>query len=143
LRTSNISLVGDRAFGEAGEDTVIINQTQNTGSTPILNGGADRDTLQVWGVTGATLSLGSLNATHFERLDLSSDGSATQVLLSSASIMSLVNNTSGVDTLTLRLGANDSFSIQTEGGVTFTQGQSIRFMDSTNTQIAQVNFEYV
>jgi Ca2+-binding RTX toxin-like protein len=144
LRTHNLSLVGDNADGGAGTDTVIINQSQNTGTRTetILDGGLGFDTLQVWGVTGATLDLNNLNATNFERLDLRTDGAATQVSLSSAGVMQLVTNTSGVDVLTLRMGSNDSYTIAAEDGITFTQGQNVRFMDSNNTLIAQVNFEY-
>jgi Ca2+-binding RTX toxin-like protein len=144
LRTHNSSLVGEIANGGAGDDTVIINQAHNTGTSTILFGDAGTDTLQVWGTSSATLSLDSLNATNFERLDLRTDGAATQVSLSSASIMQLVNNTSGVDVLTLRLGSEDSYSIAAESGVTFTQGQSIKFFNSSNPLIviAQVDFNY-
>jgi Ca2+-binding RTX toxin-like protein len=142
LRTHNSSLVGDIANGGAGDDTVIINQAHNTSTSPLLFGDAGTDTLQVWGTSSATLSLGNLNATHFERLDLRTDGAATQVSLSSASIMQLVNNTSGVDVLTLRMGSNDSYTIAAESGVSVQLGQSIGFYNNANTLIAQVKFEY-
>ena len=61
---------------------------------------------------------------------------------SGADLMNLVNNTAGIDTLTLRLGANDSYSIQAESGISFTQGQNIKFFNSSNVQVAQLNFEY-
>jgi Ca2+-binding RTX toxin-like protein len=142
LRSHNLSLEGDLAFGGAGNDKVIINQSQNTGNTKILDGGSGFDTLEVWGTSGATLNLLNLNASNFERLDLRSDPADTNVLLSSAGIMQLVNNTSGVDVLTLRMGSNDSYTIATETGISVTQGQSIGFYNSVNTLIAQVNFEY-
>ena len=144
LRSHNSSLVGDRAFGDEGGDTVIIDQSKYTGTdtAPILDGGAGTDTLQVWGTSSATLSLASLNATNFERLDLRSDAAATQVSLSSAGIMQLVNNTSGVDVLTLRMGSNDSYVINAPSTETVVQGQSVSFYNSSNTLIAQVNFEY-
>ena len=65
-----------------------------------------------------------------------------QCLISSTGIMNLVNS-SGADVLTLRMSGTDSYSIAAETGITFTQGQNVRFMDSSNTLIAQVNFEYV
>ncbi len=146
FRTDNNSLVGDIADGGAGNDTVIIDQSENTGTSTIFDGGTGRDTLQVWGTSGATLSLDSLNANNFERLDFSSDASSTHVSLTSASIMQLVNNTSGVDVLTLRLGANDTYTITPESGINVTQGQSMSFYNGAVAPanlIAQVNFEYV
>jgi Ca2+-binding RTX toxin-like protein len=147
LRSPTGSLVGDRAFGGAGGDTVIINQSQNTGTRTetILDGGSGFDTLQVWGTSSATLNLGSLNATNFERLDLRTDEAATKVSLSSASIMDLVNNTNGVDILTLRMGANDTYTIANETGINVTQGQSVSFYNGAIAPanlVAQVNFEY-
>jgi hypothetical protein len=74
---------------------------------------------------------------------LSADGIATNVLLSSAGIMNLVNNTSGADVLTLRMSSTDSYTIESEAGVTVSQGRSISFYNSTNNNlIAQVNFDY-
>jgi Ca2+-binding RTX toxin-like protein len=145
LLTHNLSLEGDLAFGGAGDDTVIINQSQNTGSEIILDGETGRDSLQVWGTSGATLDLLKLNATNFEQLDLHSDPAATNVSLSSAGIMQLVNNTSGVDVLSLRMGSNDTYTIAVEDGITVTQGQNINFYNggiSENNLIAQVNFLY-
>ena len=142
LRSNNLNLVSDRANGDKGNDTLIITQSQNTGSTMILDGGEGSDSLQVWGMSGASLTLGSLNATNFERLDLQSDSASTHVSLSSASIMQLVNNSAAADVLTLRMGSNDTFTIASEDGVSVTQGQSISFYNSAATLIAQVKFEY-
>jgi Ca2+-binding RTX toxin-like protein len=146
LRTHNLSLEGDVADGGAGTDTVIINQSLNTGTAMILDGGSGFDTLQVWGVTGAKLDLNNLNATNFERLDLRTDGAATQVSLSSAGIMKLINNSSGVDVLNLRMGSNDTYTIAAEETANVTQGQSVSFYNGAIAPanlIAQVNFEYV
>jgi hypothetical protein len=137
--------VGDRAEGGDGADTVIISQSALGASGVNLDGGAGAgfDTLRVFGSTGAQLDLRNLNATNFERLDLSADGIATNVLLSSAGIMNLVNNTSGADVLTLRMSSTDSYTIESEAGVTVSQGRSISFYNSTNNNlIAQVNFDY-
>jgi hypothetical protein len=143
LRTDNITLVGDRAEGGDGADTVIISQSALGASGSNLDGGAATDTLRVFGSSGAQLDLRSLNAKNFERLDLSADGNATNVLLSSAGIMNLVNNTVGTDTLTLRLGKGvDTYTIATENNITYRQGDTIGFFDANNVKIAQVNFEY-
>jgi Ca2+-binding RTX toxin-like protein len=129
----------DSADGGTGNDTVIVSQSSLGG---LLNGGADSDTLVVYGSASATLIISSLNAQNFEKLDVKTDSNSTNVVLSSAAISNLVNAT-GADTLTLRLGSEDSYSIAAESGVTFTQGQSIKFFSSSGTHIAQVNFEYV
>lgn len=145
LRTDNTTLVGDRAEGGDGADTVIISQSALGASGINLDGGAgSSDILRVFGSTGAQLDLRSLNATNFERLDLASDGIATNVLLSSAGIMNLVNS-SGADKLTLRMSENDSYTIDAKSGEIVTQGQSINFYNgtvSTTNLIATVNFEY-
>jgi hypothetical protein len=73
---------------------------------------------------------------------MATDDVATKVFLSSAGIQQLVNNTTGVDVLTLRLGNTDTYEVQTETGVTSSQGQFISFYTGTNTLIAQVKFEY-
>jgi hypothetical protein len=60
-------------------------------------------------------------------------------------VASLVNNSTGSETLTLRLGSNDTYSIESEAGITSTQGQSISFYSgvvSAANLIATVNFEY-
>ncbi len=129
----------DSADGGTGNDIVIVSQSSLGG---LLNGGADSDTLVVYGSANATLIISSLNAQNFEKLDVKTDSNSTNVVLSSAAISNLVNAT-GADTLTLRLGSEDSYSIAAESGVTFTQGQSIKFFNASNTHIAQVNFEYV
>ncbi|MCF8149063.1 MAG: calcium-binding protein, partial [Sulfuritalea sp.] len=130
----------DSADGGTGDDTVIVSQSSLGG---LLNGGADSDTLVVYGSANATLNISSLNAQNFEKLDVKADSNATTVVLSSAAISNLVNAT-GADTLTLRLGSEDSYSIAAESGVTFTQGQSIKFFNSSNPLIviAQVDFNY-
>jgi len=129
----------DSADGGTGNDTVIVSQSSLGGA---LNGGADTDTLVIYGNANATLNISSLNAQNFEKLDVKTDSNATNVVFSSSAISNFVNAT-GSDTLTLRLGSEDSYSIATESGVTFTQGQSIKFFNTSNALIAQVNFEYV
>ena len=152
FHTKNISLANVKADGGAGIDFVIIDQAKLGSSTVNLDGGTtsrdatgtdtSTDTLRVHGSASVSLNLLDLKAQNFEKLDMATDGVATKVLLSSAGIQQLVNNTSGADVLTLRLGSNDTYEVQTESGVTSSQGQFINFYTGTNTLIAQVKFEY-
>ncbi len=145
MRTNNTSLAGDSANGGAGNDTVIISQEALGSSTVNLDGGAATDTLVAYkGTATAALNLTSLKAINFETLDLSSDSSANSVVLSSAGIQQLVNNSTS-SVLNLKLGSNDSYTITAESGVTVSQGKNITFYsDAAMThQIAQVTFTYV
>jgi hypothetical protein len=95
-------------------------------------------------IAGTTLDLSSLNAKNFEKLDLRGDGVSTQVSLSKADILALVDN--GTKVLTLRFDSTDSYVVEPETGITVTQGQSVSFFNgavSPTNLIAQVNFEYV
>jgi Ca2+-binding RTX toxin-like protein len=146
LRTGNIfpnNLEGDRAEGDDGNDTVIINQSALGGSVVNLDGGAGTDTLRVFGSTGVNLDLKDLNAKNFEKIDLRGDGASTQVSLSKTDILALVD--SGTKTLTLRLDSTDSYVIEPESGINVTQGQSVSFYNGAIAPanlVAQVNFEY-
>jgi Ca2+-binding RTX toxin-like protein len=142
--TNNTSLVGDSVNAGAGNDTVLINAAHVGGTVKNLDGGTGFDTLRV--IAGATLDMGALNAQNFERVDLRTDGGATQVSLSSADIRTLVNSGSGNNVLTLRLDSSDSYLIDAAQGETVTQGQSVNFYNGSAIPanlIAQVNFEYV
>ena len=145
LRADNTTLVGDSADGGEGADTVIISQSALGESGINLDGGAGTDTLRVWGTNNAQLNLKSLKATNFELLDLAGDGSSSEVVLSSRGIMDLVKDATGPEILTLRLSRSeiDSYTIEAENGIKVVQGESIRFLDSSSTVIAQVNFAYV
>jgi Ca2+-binding RTX toxin-like protein len=141
--TNNTSLVGDSVKAGAGNDTVWINAAHVDGTVKNLDGGTGFDTLRV--IAGATLDLGSLNAVNFERVDLRTDGGATQVSLSSADIRALVNSGSGNNVLILRLDSNDSYVIDAAPGETVVQGQSVSFYNggiAPDNLVAQVNFEY-
>jgi hypothetical protein len=104
--------------------------------------------LEVWGTSGGSLNLLNildLNAKNFERLDVSTDTGNANVLISSAGILKLVNNTSGVDVLTVKLGSNDTYTIASEPNISVTQGETISFYNggiAPANLIAQVNFEY-
>jgi Ca2+-binding RTX toxin-like protein len=147
LRTDNTTLVGDRAEGGEGNDTVIINQSDLGDSGINLDGGTDTDTLRVYGSANGQLDLKALNAWNFEKLDLRTDAVGTTVLLSSDGIMKMVNKFNDVDVLTLQLGSGDFYEIKEEAGVVVKTGQNLInfYSNSVSPQnlIAQVNFENV
>jgi Ca2+-binding RTX toxin-like protein len=144
--TGNTTLLGDSIAVGDGNDTVFISQAALSSSSGInIDGGAGNDTLRVLASSSATLNLMELNARNFETLDLRTDGGTTNVQITSAGIMQLVNNTAGVDALTIRLDANDTYAIVPESNITVTQGQTINFYQGAVTQanlIAQVQFSY-
>ena len=78
-----------------------------------------------------------------EALDLKTDTSSNSVIFSAATVQNLVG-AGNSSTLTLRLGSEDSFTIDNSEAL-YTQGQSIKFYSDAahTTQIAQVNFTYV
>jgi hypothetical protein len=98
------------------------------------------------------LNILDLNAVNFEKLDVSADLGAANVLISSAGILKLVNNNS-VDVLTLKLGNNDTYTIASESNISVSVAQgplgssasSASFYNGTIAPanlIAEVNFEY-
>ncbi len=151
LRTGNTGLSGDHAEGGGGDDTVIVAQTLASGSFTLYGGtsagGSGSDTLLFHASASGALNLANVfsDATyeHFSVLDLSKDGVSSSVALSSAGIQNLVDN-SNSSLLTLRLSSGEAYSIEAESSVTTTFGNnSVRFFNSANVQIAQVNIEYV
>ncbi len=145
--TNNTTLLGDSIAAGDGSDTVLISQAALSSSSGInIDGGAGNDTLRVLASSSATLNLMELNARNFETLDLRTDGGTTNVQITSEGIKQLVNNTAGVDVLTIRLDASDTYAIVPESNITVTQGQTINFYQGAVTQanlIAQVQFSYV
>jgi Ca2+-binding RTX toxin-like protein len=145
LRTDNTTLVGDRAEGGDGDDTIIIDQLHLAGDVVNLDGGLGTDTLKVYGSANGQLDLKALNAFNFEKLDFRTDGVGTTVLLSSAGIMKMVNKSNDVDVLTLQLGSGDFYEITEEVGVVAKTGQNLInfYSNSVSPQnlIAQVNFD--
>jgi hypothetical protein len=140
------------ANGGDGNDKVILDQDKLSGTTINFDGGTNTqvtttnfgDTLVIWkGSSTAALDLKNLNAKNFETLDLKTDTSSNSVIFSATTVQNLVgagNNS----TLTLRMGSEDSFTIDNSAAL-YTQGQSIKFYSDAahTTQIAQVNFTYV
>jgi len=142
LRTNNTSLVGDKAEGGEGNDTVIISQSALGASGVNLDGGAGNDTLRVFrGSALADLNLSDLNAKNFETLDLRTDTNVNNLVLSSQGIQKLLMD-SHSNKLTLLMGNNDTYSIETESNETVTQGKFVSFYNQSNTLIAQVELSY-
>jgi len=147
------SLGGDYAEGGAGDDTIIVAQSAATGSFTLYGGTAagagGMDTLQFWASGAGTLDMaavfGGTNAAKYQNfsvLDLSRDGVASNVTLSSDAIRALVDSGNSSQ-LTLRLSAGENYSIAAESGITTSFGNSSVTFLSGGVQIAKVNIEYV
>ena len=152
LRTGNSSLNGDFAQGGAADDTFIVSQAVSSDAFT-LNGGTSTgasgsDTLQFWASASGSLDLtavfGGSNDSKYQNfsvLDLTKDGLASNVGLSSAGIKALVD-AGNASVLTLKLSAAEDYSITTEAGITAKFGNnSVTFLSGT-TQVAKVNIEY-
>jgi Ca2+-binding RTX toxin-like protein len=128
----------DTLIGGAGNDTYVIDTLADV-VTENLNEGTD--TLRISGIS--SFNLNQLLANHVEALDLKTDTSSNSVIFSAATVQNLVG-AGNSSTLTLRLGSEDSFTIDNSAAL-YTQGQSIKFYADAahTTQIAQVNFTYV
>lgn len=152
LRTStgNTSLAGDWADGGAGNDVIQISQSAIAGSFT-LDGGADTDTLQFYATSAGALNLQTIfpgaNASQFnsfEVLDLASDGVASTVNISAAAIRALVD-AGASSRLTLRLSANDSYTIEsgTAGDTNTTfSSTGLTFRDAGGVAVAAIEFVY-
>jgi hypothetical protein len=129
----------DSMAGGAGNDTYIIN---STGDTITESANAGTDTIRISGINSFNLS--AIQAANIETLDLKSDVSANNVTLSATSIQNLVSSGNS-SVLTLRLGSEDLFTVDTATTNYYTQGQSLKFYsEAAHTNlIAQVNFTYV
>jgi Ca2+-binding RTX toxin-like protein len=161
LRSHNVSLVGDRADGGAGNDTVVIAQSQLVPSLTLdsnsISGGIDSDTLQFHASAAGQLNLinifdtNKINALNsFETLDLSKDNIASRAVISSSLIQGLVdngNNSSLTLVLSKASGAQDTYTIATGENYSIGQNSSnqtvFTFQDAASIQIAQLTISYV
>ena len=128
----------DTLIGGNGNDTYVIN---TVGDKVTESASQGTDTIRISGIS--SFNLNQLQASNIETLDLKSDTSSNSVTFSASIVQSLVgagNNS----ILTLRIGAEDNFTIDNSAAL-YTQGQSIKFYSDAahTTQIAQVNFTYV
>jgi Ca2+-binding RTX toxin-like protein len=147
---NNTTLGGDFADGGAGNDLFMIDQASVVGSFT-LNGGAGTDTLQLFATTAGQLNLSSLFAgannakfNNFEKLDISADGIDNNIIIKADWIQALVDG-GGSSQITLRLGTDDSYTIETgSAGDTqyFARNNSGEFVGSTGTLIAKITFDY-
>jgi Ca2+-binding RTX toxin-like protein len=160
LYTGNNSLAGDKALSgvgtgvSGGGDTFIINANQmNTidSLTQIQGTSGGADTLRIMGTAGATLDLTTLSSTaltsivSINTLDVSLDGVVSSVKLNFATIQGLVDASSGIPTLTIKLGTGDTIDFQNETHVSFRDdvAKTIKIYDSVNgnlNPLAQINF---
>jgi Ca2+-binding RTX toxin-like protein len=160
LATDNTSLAGDKAQSgvtgatSGGGDTFIVNAANlsSIDSNTLIQGtSAALDTLQIMGTTGVTIDLTTLNSTaltsiaSINTLDVSKDNAATAVKLNLATIQGLVDVSSGIPTLTIKLGTGDTIDFQNETHVSFKDdvARTIKIYDSVNgnlNPLAQINF---
>lgn len=121
----------DSLNGGAGNDTVLLDYSGSFNTSAMtIDGGAGTDTLVLFG-TSASLSLNSTifpdaKFENFEILDVSQDGTNSNVLLSLSGLQSLVDSGTG---LTLKLGSGDTYQVasgenyfNTSSGVRFVSG---------------------
>ena len=150
LAKDNTSLAGDRAIGNGGGDTFIINAADigTINSTTLIQGTATGvDILQIKGTAGATIDLTAMtntaNFVSIDRVDTNADGVSSTVLFNSASVKNLVDLSGAACVLKLALGGNDSYDIVAESGVyvTDTRASATFYSDAAKTQvIARVDY---
>jgi Ca2+-binding RTX toxin-like protein len=152
LKTNSTTLAGDKAYGDAGDDVIIISQAalNSADSNTLIDGGTGgNDTLQFFATAGVVIDLsnpttGTLANGKFnsiETLDMSADGVSSNVILSSAGVIGLVDNgNSSVLTLKLSSGS-DTYSIANGETATF-GNNSVTLANATNHTTATVNLIY-
>ena len=156
LATGNTSLAGDKALSgvgtgvSGGGDTFIINANQMSSidsATQIQGTSGGTDILRITGTTGATLDLTALSTTaltsivSINTVDVSNDGVSSSVKLNLATIQGLVDASSGIPTLSIKLDTGDSISFQNETGITSfdnTTSHSISVFSTAFSSLVQV-----
>ena len=149
---TNVTLAGDFADGGAGNDTIIVAQNAITNASFTVDGGADSDTLIFYATTSGSIDLKTAfnpnlgnNFNNFETLDLKTDGMSSRVEISADWVRNLVDKGDS-SVLTLRLGAEDSYTVRsnTASDTEYSFGSSsLTFQNSVGHIIATVNFSYV
>jgi Ca2+-binding RTX toxin-like protein len=161
LAAKNTSLAGDVAMGGGGSvgstvgDTFIINNKDISGidsKTLIQGSDAFVDTLVIKATSNATLiDLTSLNGVDFysiDKLDVSADSVESSVKLNLATIIGLVDATSGTPTLSIKLGTNDVIVIPDDPNYSHpnipssTPGAGSIYLSSNSTLLAQINYTH-
>jgi hypothetical protein len=107
----------DTLSGGAGDDTVLLDYSAGFASVNFLaDGGEGKDTLVLYMSSSGSLELNTTNFpaakfTGLEVLDLSKDGKATDLTLTSAGIESLVDNSAADLDLVINLqGGQDKYA---------------------------------
>ncbi len=157
------SLVNDKAFGGADNDTFVVNANdyldignalgvnKRAGITDTnfkVDGGAGNDTLTLnfnkADVKFKLSTLADLNFESIETLNLRDDNVATNIELSGADLVNLLDNTGGA--LTLLLGSNDTLKLAAGQFLGFSGSQLLFYAsetDRTNNVIqAKLNVSY-
>jgi Ca2+-binding RTX toxin-like protein len=156
-KSSDANLNGNRATGDAGNDTVKVSVAKlaGAGSTFMADGGSGTDTLELW-ATGNSNSLTTFDLstitrddfvsdfTSFEVLDLSKDNIKTNFKFSSESIQALVDNGDN-SVLTIRLKAGqDELTLPVEATIQVGGNQYDYYADTTyQHKVASVVVDYV
>jgi Ca2+-binding RTX toxin-like protein len=153
LAAGNSSLSGDKAIGNSGADTFIIdaaNLTSIDSNTLIQGTSTGQDTLQIKAMATVTLiDLTSLSGSAFTSiniLDVSTNIAATQVKLNLATIQGLVDSASTTaPILTIRLGTDDTVSFDDGSTANHIRvGNNIYISSSTGSDpIAQISLIYI
>lgn len=103
-------------IGGVGNDTLVINA--NGLSSGTFDGGTGTDTLKILASAGAMIDLSGIDNTKFisiEALDLTAQNNNT-LKLDLNTIKSLVDNTSGIPTLSVKLGTGDTINFVADTG---------------------------
>lgn len=120
----------DALTGGAGDDTILLDYSAGFGSA-MVDGGDGKDTLVLYMSSSGSLELNTTNFpdakfTGLEVLDLSKDGKATDLTLTSAGIEALVdNNVAGVDFVVNLKAGQDKLD-----GWTFNAGSGTTWSDA-------------
>jgi len=133
----NSSLSGDSASGEAGNDTVLVDQS--LGNPTTVDGGAGTDTLRFKASVSGSLNLGTLGSYYknFEVLDLSQDGVDSKVQLSVAGIAAFAGGSS----ITLKLGASDT--VEFLNPISYDYQTNRVYLDAGSGSTATFTIQYV
>ena len=148
FRTGNTNLVGDVGDGGIGDDTLVVAQSSMLSGSYTLDGGIGTDTLRFYASAAGSLDMEALfagsNAAKFqnlEKLDLSQDGLASIVQITSAAVQALVDQGNS-SFLTIKLTAGEQYTFVQAGGEQVVGSGNTFAFKSGSTTVATVQFEY-
>jgi Ca2+-binding RTX toxin-like protein len=105
----------DTLIGGGGSDTLVVSASDLKSS--IFKGESGTDTLKITASVGGTIDLTGINNANFvsiEKIDLTETTGNTELKLNLESIRSLVDISSGIPTLSVKLGSGDTISFAPE-----------------------------